>query len=374
MAQQKDIQCVLQKIESRYAPDKRVVVFDVKPSYRKDTLVLKGEISHTEAYRQLLAEVKKLHPHVKDDIRLLPDDVIGEKTWGVIYNSAEKVHARNAYSSEVVSEVLLGMPVKLFDKKGGWRRIQTPEGYIGWISDAVEPMTETDLRNYNKKPKIVVTSLFAVSYESADVQSQPVSDLVAGNMVELKGTQGAFFQVVYPDGREAYVQKTDAKELNLWLNDIELTPESVVKTARRFSGIPYVWGGTSSKGLDCSGFTKTVYLLHGVVLARDASQQVKYGKLIDSTGDFSRAQPGDLVFFGEKATAENPKERVVHVGIYIGNKRFIHASDYIRVNSFDPKDPLYDAYNTQRYLRTKRVIGEVNTTGMEEIVKNEFYQ
>ena len=119
---------------------------------------------------------------------------------------------------------------------------------------------------------------------------------------------------------------------------------------------------------------KLVYFLHGVILQRDASQQVLNGKLIDEKGDFSNAQKGDLVFFGTKATPENPKERVVHVGIYIGDMKFIHASDYIRINSFDPADPLYDEYNTNRYLRTKRIIGEVGTKGIERIFENEFYK
>jgi cell wall-associated NlpC family hydrolase len=138
-------------------------------------------------------------------------------------------------------------------------------------------------------------------------------------------------------------------------------------------GIPYLWGGTSSKGFDCSGFTKTVYFLHGVIIPRDASQQALVGKLVDETGDFSKLQPGDLLFFGEKATEQNPKERVVHVAIYIGNKRFIHAGNPIRVNSLDPSDELYDAHNATRYLRAKRIVGEVGTEGIDAIFENEFY-
>ncbi|WP_436416112.1 NlpC/P60 family protein [Petrimonas sp.] len=301
-------------------------------------------------------------------------NAVGEKNRGVIYNSVEKLHATHSYSSETVTEVLLGMPVKLLDKKGGWRHVQTPEGYTGWVSGAIEPMTEAELRRHNQKPKVVVTGLYALTYEKATVKSQTISDLVVGDMLTLKGTKGRFFHVVYPDGREAFIQKSDAKELEKWLKDIEFTPESIVKTARQFMGIPYVWGGTSSKGLDCSGFTKLVYFLHGIILQRDASQQVLNGKLIDETGDFSNVHPGDLVFFGSKATDENPKERVVHVGIYIGNKRFIHASDYIQIGSFDPGDSLFDEYNSNRYLRTKRIIGEEGTKGIERIFENELYK
>lgn len=372
MAQNSDMKQIIQSVQEKYATDKRVVVFDVRTSVEQDgTAVLEGETSHREAFEELLQRVPG---DVKNNIRLLPDDIIGEEKWGVIYNSVEKVHSSNSYASETVSEVLLGIPVKLLDKKGGWRRIQTPEGYIGWVSGAITPMTEGELFAYNRKPKIIITSLYALSYEKANAKSQTVSNLVVGDMLVLKGTKGRFYQVVYHDGREAYIQKSDTKEIKKWAQEIEITQQSIVETAKQFMGIPYVWGGTSSQGLDCSGFTKLVYYLHGIILQRDASQQVLTGKLIDETGNFDELQPGDLVFFGTKATDENPRERVVHVGIYIGDKRFIHASDYIQIGSFNPADSLYDEYNTNRYLRTKRIIGEEGTKGIDRIFENEFYK
>lgn len=371
MAQDNDVNRVLQAIREKYAPDRRVAVFDIRLLNENDSIVLEGETSLPEAYADLLEQAGD---SVKNNVRLLPDEATGEKTWGVVYNSVEKLHSGNSYASETVSEVLLGMPVRLLDKKGGWRRVQTPEGYIGWVSEAIAPMTETEWRDYLRKPKVVVTSLFALAYEKADVEASTVSDLVVGDMLTLKGTRGRFYRVAYPDGREAYVRQSDAKELDKWLKEIEFTRQGIVETAMRFKGIPYVWGGTSSKGLDCSGFAKLVYFLHGIILPRDASQQVFTGKLIDEMGDFDNLQPGDLLFFGSKASDEDPKERVVHVGISIGNKRFIHASDYIRISSFDPQDPLYDSCNAGRYLRAKRMLGEAGTKGVEPILENKFYK
>lgn len=304
----------------------------------------------------------------------VPDNAVGEKCWGVIYNSVEKLYSGSSYGCEILSEVLLGMPVRLLDKTGGWRRVQTPEGYIGWVSDAIRTMTESELHGYNNKEKVVVIALYAFSYEKADVKSQTVSDLVIGDMLVLKGMKDSFYRVGYPDGREAYIRKSDSKEVKKWLMDTELTPESIVRTAHQFMGIPYVWGGTSSKGLDCSGLVKLVYFLHGVILQRDASQQVLTGRPVDDKGNFSNLEPGDLLFFGTKATAVNPSERVVHVAIYIGDRRFIHASDYVQIGSLDPADTLYDEYNAGRYLRARRIIGEVNTAGIEGIPDNAFYK
>lgn len=301
-------------------------------------------------------------------------EAIGEKSWGVIYNSVAKVQAENNHPSEIVTEVLLGTPVKILDKKKGWRQIQTPEGYIGWVSESVTPLTKSELTAYNSQKKIIITSHYAHSYEKNTEKSRIISDLTIGNLLVMKGSKGKFFHVMYPDGREAFVKKSDAKIFDQWLSDIQLTPKSITETATQMAGIPYVWGGTSSKGLDCSGFTKLVYFLHGVILLRDASQQAQTGKLVDESGNFATLQTGDLVFFGTKSTDENPQESITHVGIYLGNGRFIHASDYIKTASFYPDDKLYDAFNTKRYLRAKRILGETNTSGIEEITKNEFYR
>jgi Cell wall-associated hydrolases (invasion-associated proteins) len=373
MAQNRDMKHIIQEVQEKYAPDKRVEVFHVEAILQADTLVLKGETTSGAAYEELLSRVKKNFVQVKDSIRILPDKKLGEEIWGIVNNSVGTLRSAPRYSAELVTQALLGMPVKILEARGGWRRIQTPDNYIGWMNGSLASVTEPELQEYLQKPKVIVTSMYAHSLEKPALPSQPVSDLVAGDMLAVKAEKRKFYHVSYPDGREAYVKKSDAGKVPDWLRNNELTGENIVKTALQFTGVPYLWGGTSPKGLDCSGFTKSVYFMHGIILARDASQQVLSGKLIDSSGDFSDAQPGDLVFFGSKATGDNPKERVVHVGIYIGNKRFIHASDYIHISSFDSADPLYDAYNANRYLRTKRIIGEGQAAEVDEINRNAFY-
>ncbi len=364
---------LIETVERKYAPDKRVEIFFIETIESEKDILLKGETTNGFAYKELLAEAKKIYPLVKESIRLLPDETIGEKRWGVIYNSVADLRSKPAYSSEMVSQVLMGMPVNILDKSESWLRIQTPEGYIGWMSGSVQRLSQQELKEYLAQPKIIVTNLYAQSYSKPNIHSQPVSDIVVGDMLRIKDEKKDFYHVIYPDGREAFVDKHNAQNIESWHKGIVVNGKSIVETAKQLMGVPYVWGGTSSKGLDCSGFTKMVYWLHGIIIARDASQQVKNGVEIDSIGKFDEAQMGDLVFFGTKATGDNPKERVVHVGIYIGNQEFIHASDYIHISSFNPDSELYDEYNTNRYLRTMRYIGSEGSPGITSITHHPFY-
>lgn len=374
MPQDVDLGKLIRQLKEKYAPDKRIEIFDIEVQKCAGSIVIKGETSSEEGYAQLMSLAYETALPIEIDVRLLPDSTLEGKEWGIVYNSVGTMRTEPRYGAELSSQVLLGMPVRILDRQGEWSRIQAPDKYIGWIHGSVKAFTKTELLQYLKKPKVIVTAMVSHSQEKPLADSFPVSDLVIGDMLALKAEVDDYCHVVYPDGREGYIPKSDVMEMEHWLQTREMTGERIVHTSRRFMGIPYLWGGTSSKGMDCSGFTKMVYFLQGVILPRDASQQVACGRLIDSAGDLSNAQAGDLLFFGAKADEKNPSERVVHVGIYLGENRFIHASDYIRIGSFDPTDPLYDNYNRNRYLRTKRIIGEVNTSGIEEIFENKFYK
>ena len=117
-----------------------------------------------------------------------------------------------------------------------------------------------------------------------------------------------------------------------------------METAYTLSGKPYLWGGTSTQAMDCSGFTKMAYYLNGYVIPRDASQQVNAGVDVPLDNDFSQLRRGDLLFFG--TYREDGSERTTHVGFYVGDGRFLHAgadNDYITENSLLEGDADYAA-------------------------------
>ncbi|NJW54698.1 C40 family peptidase, partial [Salinimicrobium oceani] len=162
--------------------------------------------------------------------------------------------------------------------------------------------------------KIIYLEPFGFSYSEPNDDSQTVTDLVAGNILEVKGEQNRFYKVEYPNDKTAFVEKSAAQPYREWVASLEPTGENLIKTAREMMGVPYLWGGTSPKGMDCSGYTKTIFFLNGMVLPRDASQQIAAGEEIDSVKNFENLQKGDLLYFGRKAT-DTTSERIIHVGM-----------------------------------------------------------
>ena len=242
------------------------------------------------------------------------------------------------------TQALLGMPVKVLQYTG-WYEIQTPDDYTGWVHRMViTPMSKEKYDEWNRAEKIVVTSHYGFTYEKPDATSQTVSDVVAGNRLKWEGGKGHFYKVSYPDGRQAYIPKSISQPENRWRASLKQDVESIIETAYTMMGVPYLWAGTSSKGVDCSGLVRTVLFMHDIIIPRDASQQAYVGERIEIASDFANVQRGDLVFFGRKATGEQ-KEGISHVGIYLGNKRFIHALGDVHVSSFEPSDKNYDAFN-----------------------------
>jgi cell wall-associated NlpC family hydrolase len=141
-----------------------------------------------------------------------------------------------------------------------------------------------------------------------------------------------------------------------WRKTREATPDSIVRTAMSFMGIPYLWGGTSSKGMDCSGFTKTVYQMNGIQLMRNASQQAYQGTDVPLDPDLKNLKRGDLLFFGHEDRRGG--KRISHVGIYLGNKMFIHSSGMVHLSSLDPKSSLLDERRLKGLMRARRYLPE----------------
>ena len=265
------------------------------------------------------------------------------------------------------------MPVRILEKKGGWTRCITPEGYTAWVSSgSIQPMNSEEYNEWTAAPKLIVTTHYTLFREAPVAGSPVISDGVWGNIVRNEGKSGNSYKVILPNGRVAYVAANDVQEFDKWLGSRNPTAENILAVAKQFLGFPYMWGGTSVKAMDCSGFTKTAFYLNGVILERDASQQARTGADVDITEGFDNLRAGDLLFFGSKATEER-KERITHVGIYIGNGEFIHSATSVRINSLIPDSVNYYE-GSNRLVRANRLITEIDKDpGIVSIVNHPWY-
>lgn len=366
---------IIRETKERFAPDKRVAVFNIEAEQPENKIIIKGETNLPEAKEFLIRALDGEAIKFEDKIELLPSKELGDKIYGVINLSVSNIRTNPDHPAELSTQSLLGTPIKVL-KKGQWGYflVQTPDGYISWLDeDGFQLMNEGEWNQWKSSEKIIYLKEFGWAYEKADFNSQHISDLVAGNILKLISEEKEFYQVEFPDKRVAFVNKNESQIFSQWYQSLNPDGEKILQTAYRFMGVPYLWGGTSAKGMDCSGFTKTVYYLNGIILPRDASQQVHTGDLVDTKNGWKNLQAGDLLFFGTKANGEK-KERITHVAIYISDGDFIHASGRVRINSFNKEKPFYSEYRDNAFIRAKRILSSVGKNGVEKILDNSFYK
>lgn len=370
-----EINNLINEIKTKYAPDARTTVFSIVAKMENETLILSGETNLPLAKDELISQVKIGSTKIVDNIEILPQAILGDRVFAVVNLSVVNLRKEPKHSAEMVTQSLLGTPLNVLKKaKDGWYFIQTPDNYLGWVDDdAIFLMSKNDLDVWLTEKKIIITKIYDHCYSSDNLHGQIVSDIVQGNILKVINEKEDFYEVQFPDKRVAFIEKNNAKLINDWLASIELSGESILNLAHKYMGIPYLWGGTSVKGFDCSGFTKTVYFLHGIVLPRDASQQVNVGDEIDTKNGFENLIAGDLLFFGTKAT-DSTKEKVTHVGIYISDLDFIHEGGMVKINSFDPKKEIYSKYRTNTFLRAKRILSSIGKNGVQLVKDIQLYK
>jgi cell wall-associated NlpC family hydrolase len=346
-------------LKTIYAPDKRVDLFDIRFKTLKNQLILEGETTSKKAFAILLDSLQNRKLTFTNKVRMLPDSAVGNKHFAVARNSVINIRSQPKHSAELGTQGLLGMPLKVLDKKGDFYRIQTPDNYISWVDKGgITRMVEEEFDIWNNYKKVIYTNTHGYVYADKTENSEIISDITSGGILKYISMDTQFYKVIYPDKRKGFLKREEALMYESWLHELNPSQENIEKIAKSMDGFPYLWGGTSAKGMDCSGFTKMVYLINGFIIPRDASQQINAGKTVDENLDFKDLEKGDLVFFGKKATVDK-KQRVTHVGIWLGNDKmeFIHASGNIHVASMDSNNPLYDEFNKNRYLGSKRYLG-----------------
>ena len=212
---------------------------------------------------------------------------------GICNVSIAPLRAESSDKSEIVSQLLYGESADIIEVKDNWTKIITHyDNYEAWM---------------DTKQILPVSDEFVTSRKRNLVKEPFQSTMTESGKVLLSMGSEVNFETTAP---------TRGRDLS----------ESIVNCAKEFLNVPYLWGGKSFFGIDCSGFTQIIYKIHGIKIPRDAYQQAEIG---DALTFIEEAKPGDLAFF------ENKEGRIHHVGIILADQKIIHAHGKVRIDSLD---------------------------------------
>jgi cell wall-associated NlpC family hydrolase len=287
---------------------------------------------------------------------LLVPSLFAKNSTYVIVLPVVNMYSHPNDQSDVVSQAIYGGNVTLLTARGEWCRIQTADHYKGWVPSRHIRLVQIGAGYATAGPIVRVESLFANIYREPDVtRHQPVITVpfetrlelipdetpVGGQKTTNKKATGTgapktatkttatkttamkpaganrhhdgWLQVRLPGKTVAWIQSSDV------ISDLQpLSIADSIELAKRFLGLPYLWGGTSSFGFDCSGFTQMLLRARGFNMPRDADQQAAWNGLV--AVERTDLQAGDLLFFGSSS------RNITHTGMYIGDGQFIHAT------------------------------------------------
>ncbi len=339
------------ELGARHVPDPRLGVWDITVDRTSSGEVrLSGATTSAEGLKELQA---KAAGQAEIDVQLLPERALKGATRVVTHRSLAYLRRDPSHASEMVSQMIMGEEALALRRSGDWLQIQTGDGYVAWVHHGAcltsDPGDTGEYRdrlavNEPRDGSWIVVARGAVARQAPDLEAPIVADLVQGAVVDARASDDAL-ELTLPDGTRGWVEAETAVPCDRLSDVFPHDGPAIVTHAATFMGLPYLWGGTSEKGFDCSGLVQRVYGLHGVRLPRDADQQSVIGAEIDPGDGWSAIHDGDLAFF-----VEPPGGRVTHVGILTTGGQMVHASttrNGVAWDTLNPADPMQSEFGNR---------------------------
>lgn len=318
----------VQRAATRHAPDTRVTPFDVTASTVEEGVALAGVVETDRVRDAVVAAVEAtLADHDGPSGVDASDLVVLESRAAVRTVSAPVTAVRAApdESAERVTEALYGAEVTAFDRRGAWRRVRLPDGYVGWV--AADVLVDP-------------------------VPVDPSSLVVSPRVSTAEGPRyaGTECEVVERVGDEVLVRFRTGETTTLSADAVDAprtdeSEDAVLEAALAYEGTEYVWGGMTVEGIDCSGLVWQAFHRVGVPLPRDADQQRAMGRAVDP--EPPSLEPADLLFFPG------------HVAVSLGGADYVHAcgtAGEVTTNSLDPDDERYSHDRAETFDLARRLL------------------
>ena len=328
--------------ENELISNPKMFAFNVEGQWKDDTLVLSGYVEFEENHRTLMDYIKYLgFEDVEDRERVLPSEPLQAEKYGFVKSSRAKTYGNPVEPRETMTEDFIGDPLFILDYgEGDTYLVHSSEGYIGYID--AEHVVRVDAERFAEY-RSGTTATFMKPFQAGD---------------ELTIPAGARLRVVSRGGTDAVMELPTGETVEVPENILEIRAAGppaealeAVATAKQLLGTPYVWGGKSETGVDCSGLVQASYKAQGYNLARDAYMQAYAGELTATRWCRETMMPGDLMYF------LGSTGRITHTAIYIGDDLFIEATSPVaKISSLDPEHPDYSARRDRGFCFAKRVV------------------
>ncbi|MCC6492884.1 MAG: C40 family peptidase [Pirellulales bacterium] len=277
---------------------------------------------------------------VLNDLETLPTEALGEERFGFVKSFNALSYAEPA-EKEVVTDCLLGDPLFLLREEEGHFLVHGGDGYVGWVAAKnVHRVDEGKFAEYLQGPRVFLLTDHPSKDSAAGVEAP------AGGRLKFVREEGDDYVVLLPTGEPGKVAQSNSVLRQPPRERIDV----ICGSARELLGTPYLWGGKTKRGVDCSGLVQVSFAAGGVSVPRDADEQCHVGQLTGARWSRAAMQRGDTLYF------LNGNGRVSHTGLYLGDGQFIHAvSPVVRINSFNPDDENYDPARDASFAFARRL-------------------
>ena len=344
----------IEAVRTELKLDYRSSIFDVRVEKRDGRLCILGATTSSRAVAALIAKLAEVEDkdekYIRDEVQRLPEPGASAGAHALVRAATAPVYEDPALPAPQITQAVLGTRLELLIRSDVWCRVRLEDGYLGWVHQGYLQFGGEDWA-YSWERSTRGEPAISLGAELVDEAGRVFARLPWGARCVRFSSE----QYELPDGRRGAIGGGEVVPVDRITDWFPPRGDSVSRTARRWIGAPYLWGGVTTSGVDCSGLVQAVFWLHGVALPRDSDQQSHMGDEIDPGAGFGDLKPGDLIFFSETGT------RVTHVAISMGGPHIVHSAltnGGVDVNNL-AGDLEYEARLRSVFTRARRVLPDL---------------
>ncbi len=335
--QRAEVHAIIEAANNDFYLDNRIWYQDIHGEIKGQTIVLTGEAFYSIPVRGIARTLSRagFDFELIDSVHYLPESFPNDLAYGIISQAYVMGRYKPVQHKQEGTEMLYGEPVRLIRETGDYLQVQSSIGYLGYIPKTA--LRRVNLQEWNE---------YQIGKQAIFTQN----DSLDNGRVLLMGTRLPYLEndvILMADGSKLTHSSEHYKIIDPAANPLR---QQILSSAQQYLGLPYVWGGRSSEGLDCSGFVMQSYALNNLYLPRDSDEIANVGRMIGYPGWMEAMLPGDLLFF------VGSRRMITHTAIYLGNGRIINSRDKgVQIQSLNPDDPDYSDNLERRFAFAKRI-------------------